>query len=704
MSKFLEFLSGQYDYIYFFYGLSFLFLALVCFNIDSKKARSLPWFLLGLFGLAHGVNEWIDLLVITYGQNKVFYLLHPFFLGLSYILLFEFALAGYARSQKEILARRWVYIPLILMILLGARSGENGLGAGIRFFLGFPAASLAAFVVYKAAKSEQKQRTSLYLLSAFLGLYSVFTGLIVPKANFLSAGWINFDSFYQTVKVPVQFIRGFLALSLAMAVWFYSSVLADITYKPQINRLNLKLTKWGVIFTIVTLISLGWVFTNLLDYYASIQIIKNSKEKANSPLNSLIKELSTLERGAISLSRAQAIRNAVFSGKEIDKAGHLLDSFRGRFNARSCFLIDTRGKIIASSGETFPGKNTGEPIFPQSYFKGALLGNTGFSLSAGSKYSERVYYVSYPVKDPKGAISGVVLLTKIIPVKPVLQYRFFSIIITLFVCILTITFFMVLRRRESLIDFIEQANTKLQEIDQLKTDFISIVSHELRTPLTAIKNAAAILAKNKFNRAEADPREKELVEIIIKNTERQARMVGDLLDLSKIEAGVMPVLIERADIVALIKEAAAAFHSQAAGKNISLDLSSSSREIIAFVDPEHTRRIAANLLTNAVKFTPEGGRIAIAIKDELWEVVVSVSDTGPGISQEERKKLFTKFYRAADAKNRERGGTGLGLMITKGLVEAQGGRVWLESEIGRGSIFYFTLVKIEKTEEKARGS
>jgi signal transduction histidine kinase len=692
----MDFFKGQYDYIYFFYGLSFLFLALICFNIDQRKSRTLPWFLVGLFGLVHGINEWIDLLVVIYGQNNTFSLLHPIILGLSYILLFEFSLLGYVRLEKKIIARRWVYAPLLCMVFLGAKSGDNGLSAAIRYFLGFPAAILSAFVVFRAARTEHKEKWPLYTLSITLALYATFTGLIVPKANFLVAQWLNFDSFYQTFKFPAQLVRGVLALCSAMAVWFYSSVLSDITYRHQRYRRGLRLTKWAIIFTIVVLIGLGWVFTNFFDYYASIQIIKNTKERANSPLNYLIKELTALEKIAVSLSRSSVIRNAVLLRKETERVTPLFENFRKRFDIRSCSLIDTKGAVISSVGETVPEKALDKSFIRRAYFKDALSGNTGFSFSLGSKYNERVYYVSYPVKNTKGMVDGIVLVTKIIPVKPVLQYRFFSILITFFVCVLTITFFIVLRKRESLIEFIDHANTQLQEVDKLKTDFISIVSHELRTPLTAINNAATILMKGKLNRVEIDPREKELIEIIIKNTDRQTRMVGDLLDVSKIEAGVMPMYIEQLDVVALISDAVRTLQPQASGKSIVLDISSNVKASMISIDPEHTRRIVTNLLTNAIKYTPEGGRVKVHIHDEFWEVVISVSDTGPGIPKDQIGKLFNKFYRASDAAARQLGGTGLGLMITKGLVEAQGGRIWLESEVGKGSTFYFALSKTDK--------
>jgi signal transduction histidine kinase len=696
MDKMMDFLSGQFDYIYFFYGLSFLFLALISFSIDQKKSHALPWSLLGFFGLVHGIHEWLDLVVITYGQNKLLSILQPVMLGVSFLLMFEFAIRGRARLGKGRLAGRWVYLLLLGMIFPAAQSGENGLQAGIRYFLGFPSVILAAWTVLSAARVERKKRPALYALSAILASYAFLTGLIVPKAELLIAAQVNFDSFFKYFRFPSQLARGVLALCAAMAVWFYSSILADVPYKPKKSRVSLRLTKWVILVTMVLLIGLGWVSTNLLDYYANMQIIKNVKEKDNSPLSYLVKELKGLEKIASSLSKAAAVRNVVLFQKEPAEIKPLFDNYYTRFDMRSCSLTDTQGLIIASVGEIEPEKNALKPYIPRKYFKGALSGNIGISLSVGSKYSDRIYYVSYPVKDTSGNVKGVILLTKIIPVKPLLQYRFFIILITLFVCLLTITFFIVLRKRESLIDYIEQAHTQLQEIDNLKTDFISIVSHELRTPLTAINNAATILLKGRLNREPLDPREKELIEIIIKNTQRQARMVGDLLETSKIEAGVMPVCIEQADVVPLVSEAMRTFYTQAAEKKITLEMFSNVQMSVIHIDPEHSRRILANLLSNALKYTPEGGRVKVTIKDEPGEVIISVADTGPGIAENEQRKLFSKFYRASDTDARQHGGTGLGLMITKGLVEAQGGRIWLESAAGKGSTFYFTLVKTKK--------
>lgn len=700
----MDFFRGQFDYIYFFHGLSFLFLSLLCFNKDQKKTHALPWSLLGLFGLAQGISEGVDLFTVTYGETKTLSFLHPLILMVSYFLLFEFALRGFVRIRGRILARRWVYLVLMGMVFLGMKSAEAGLFPAIRYFLGFPAIMFASFVILQSAQhSEHKERRTLYTLSAILSIYAVFTVIIVPESSLLFAQRLNADSFYRFFKFPAQFVSAVLALCACLAVWFYSSLLSDITYKPQKNRMSFKLTKWGIILTIIVLIGLGWVFTNYLDYYVSIQIIRNTKEKANSPLNHLIKELTMLEKTAASLGRSSVIRNAVLRQKDPERVKPLLENFCVRFGARSCSLIDAKGLVISSAGELILENISDKAYIPRRYFKDALSGITGFSLSLGSKYNERVYYVSFPVKDAKNSVAGIVVLTKIIPVKPILQYRFFSILITFFVCILTITFFIVLRKRESLIEYIDQVNAQLREVDKLKTDFISIVSHELRTPLTSISNAATILMKGKLSKSDTDPREKELIQIVIKNVERQTRMVGDLLDVSKIEAGVMPVYIEHLDIVPIIEEVGRSFQELALEKNITLEVESGVKASIVAIDPEHTRRIVANLLTNAIKFTPEAGKIKIAIKDEVREVVVLVSDTGPGIPKEEMGKLFSKFYRASEVTARQRGGTGLGLMICKGLVEAQGGKIWLESTVDQGSTFYFSLPKAKKKNKQGTG-
>lgn len=240
---------------------------------------------------------------------------------------------------------------------------------------------------------------------------------------------------------------------------------------------------------------------------------------------------------------------------------------------------------------------------------------------------------------------------------------------------------------------LENAHRKLQELDQMKSDFISIVSHELRTPLTSIKNAATILLKGAIKRHNLDDREKEMLHIVLNNTDRQVRMITDLLDISKIEAGVLEMQQEEVDILALIKDVTNGLKYQFVNKEIKCTLLLPDGKLMVFADVEQIRRVLTNLIDNAVKFTAAQGEVIVKVQERSHDVVVSVSDNGIGISNQDIVKLFDKFYRSSNVKARQKKGTGLGLVITKGIIEAHGGKIWVEAELEKGSTFYFTLSK-----------
>lgn len=675
----IDFFKGQYDYLYFFYGLALFFLAVICFNLEESRPQRLPWFLLGLFGLLHGINEWSRIPAITGGDNNVFPVIRAIILGISYLFLLEFARAGLLRLKGKRLGL-WVYWPLLILVVLGGlKYGLNGLNAALRYFMGIPAGLFSAWFIYQVSKSEPRERKSLLALSIILVFYAFVSG-----------------HFSRLFGLPAEFIRGVLALFASMALWFYSQTFSDFKLQPQKYLvLHFKPAKWTIALILVTLIGLGWVFTNYFDYYAGVQIIKNSKISKNSPLNQLIRELTRLEQAVISISRSSLIAAVLTSHdpKEIEKAAVFMDGFKTKLGAQGCFLFDARGMIVIPAA----GANSAEHAAAKSYaakpyFKNAISGSTGYYFTMGSTHNERTYYISFPVKRAQDKLLGVIVIKKNISAKPVLQYRLLSILVTLFVCILTIIFFVVLRRREKLIEFVEEANKQLQTVDEMKSDFISVVSHELRTPLTSIKNAVVLLLKGGPNRRDIDDSQRELLEIILNNVNRQARMIGDLLDISKIEAGVIDISKEPVDIVSLAQDVIASLRPQAADKKINLRLIKEKEVMVVPVDSEQTRRVFNNLIVNAIKFTPDNGQISVKLETSGKELKITVTDTGIGISKEDIGKLFNKFYRACDIAARQKGGSGLGLVIAKGLVNAQGGKIWVESsELGKGSSFCFTL-------------
>jgi PAS domain S-box-containing protein len=231
---------------------------------------------------------------------------------------------------------------------------------------------------------------------------------------------------------------------------------------------------------------------------------------------------------------------------------------------------------------------------------------------------------------------------------------------------------------------------RLKELDQMKSDFVSNVSHELRTPLTAIKGSV----DNMMDGITGPLTEKQARYLarIKSNADRLGRLISDLLDLSKIEAGKIDLRPAHLPVEALVKEVAEVLRAVAAEKLISLEVVSSDGPVGVWADRDKVVQIFMNLIGNALKFTPLNGRVTIAVEktDPEW-VKCSVTDTGPGIPGPEAVRIFDKFYQIEQSNKQKTKGTGLGLTIARALVEMHGGRIWIESEIGKGSVFLFTL-------------
>lgn len=238
---------------------------------------------------------------------------------------------------------------------------------------------------------------------------------------------------------------------------------------------------------------------------------------------------------------------------------------------------------------------------------------------------------------------------------------------------------------------LEEANRKLKEIDRLKSDFISVVSHELRTPITSIKAfAELILIKPKM------PLEKKtrLINIINTESDRLTRLVNEILDLTKIEAGKLSWNITRITIENVIQTSVAGIHSLADNKGITISTTVQRSLPWLFGDQDRLVQVMTNILSNSIKFTPKGGKIRIAASFALNprpQIVVSVSDTGVGIPEQDLKLIFEKFHRSGDVLTNRAEGTGLGLAITRQIVDYHGGSIWATSRLGEGSTFTFTL-------------
>ena len=233
---------------------------------------------------------------------------------------------------------------------------------------------------------------------------------------------------------------------------------------------------------------------------------------------------------------------------------------------------------------------------------------------------------------------------------------------------------------------------KLQELDQLKSDFISIVSHELRTPIAVMKGGVSLILDGVVGKITDNQR--DLLTDTMDNIDRLTRLVTDLLDVSKIEAGKINLRRRSTDLCAMAENIVNVFDREAREKGIQLRTELPDGVLKLFVDDDKINQIFNNLISNAIRFTPSDGEIVIRVEDKEDHVECSVSDTGVGIAEKNIPKLFNKFVQIGRVEGSGYKGTGLGLVIVKGLVEKHGGKIRVESELGKGSTFRFTLKKV----------
>ncbi|PWC39104.1 sensor histidine kinase [Azospirillum sp. TSO35-2] len=242
-------------------------------------------------------------------------------------------------------------------------------------------------------------------------------------------------------------------------------------------------------------------------------------------------------------------------------------------------------------------------------------------------------------------------------------------------------------------DALRAANERLTELDRLKDDFLSTVTHELRTPLTSIRAFSEILHDDPG--LDPDQRQ-EFLAVIIKESERLTRLINQVLDMAKIEAGALDWRIEAIDPAQALTQAVAATEGLFLERGIALAVDLPDRLPPVRGDEDRVIQVVVNLLSNAAKFTPSGGRTVLAARVRDGALRVTVTDTGPGVAPKDRALVFDRFRQAGDPLTGKPAGTGLGLAISKRIVEHLGGRIGVESGTAPGATFWFTLPLVQQ--------
>ena len=234
---------------------------------------------------------------------------------------------------------------------------------------------------------------------------------------------------------------------------------------------------------------------------------------------------------------------------------------------------------------------------------------------------------------------------------------------------------------------LEKKNEELEEASRAKTQILSTATHELKTPLTSIIGYIDIILMRQNKVGPLNEKQQRYLQTAQRNSYRLKSLVDDLLDISRIESGGLDLAPAELELWPEIEEIVTGMQTQLNDKNIDLVLDIPQDICPVLADKLRLGQVISNLLSNACKYSPQGARVTIRAREEDAGVRIDVSDTGIGISAEDQERLFTKFFRADNSSTREVSGSGLGLYITKHLIEAHGGRIWASSQIGQGTTF-----------------
>ena len=234
---------------------------------------------------------------------------------------------------------------------------------------------------------------------------------------------------------------------------------------------------------------------------------------------------------------------------------------------------------------------------------------------------------------------------------------------------------------------LEKKNEELEEASRAKTHILSTATHELKTPLTSIIGYIDIILMRQNKVGPLNEKQQRYLQTAQRNSYRLKSLVDDLLDISRIESGGLELTPAELELWPEIEEIVTGMQTQINDKDIDLVLDIPQEICPVLADKLRLGQVISNLLSNACKYSPQGARVTIRAREEDAGIRIDVSDTGIGISPEDQERLFTKFFRADNSSTREVSGSGLGLYITKHLIEAHGGRIWASSQIGQGTTF-----------------
>jgi PAS domain S-box-containing protein len=408
-----DFLLSQLDYIFFFYGAAFFLLIPLCLFLRQRpNCCRLAWGWLGWFGGTHGANEWLDLLALSLGTDPLFTLVRVVVLIGSFVCLAEFGRASLAMMRGQG-PGRWILSVLVGLAALGGLGGVAGVSAATRYGLGLVGALWAAWALFFAARTLPVGTRQLQGAAVGMALYAMAAGLVPNPAPLFPASWLNYDSFLAFTGVPIQLIRGILAIwvSISLSLLARACLEAEKDYRQRAWFHNLMR---GAMGGLAVLVIGGWCLT---EYFGEIAIRekRDDYEQVVEVLSQTMREkVVELDRFVALISEWPTTLPALVNGtpKAIEQANFGLDFFCQNLQGSVCYLMDRHGQAIASSNRHLPDSFVGQSYAFRPYFQHALQGTAGNYFALGVTSKKIGHYASFPVRDPAGKIFGVAVIKR----------------------------------------------------------------------------------------------------------------------------------------------------------------------------------------------------------------------------------------------------------------------------------------------------
>jgi diguanylate cyclase (GGDEF)-like protein/PAS domain S-box-containing protein len=402
--------QGQMDYIFFFYGLAFIGLGMVCYIMSREVNQRLPWVWLALFGFIHGANEWLDLVALSWGDRVWFGACRWIILTVSFLCLIEFGRLSLTRKRGRG-PGRWLLVVLALSAGLGALDSWSGLNATSRYFLGL-AGSLGAGWAFYAEGRQADSKCLPWLLAASIGFifYGLATGVVVPQARFFPANTLNYETFTSLTGLPIQLVRGLLAVWIATMSVGYFQVAQSQGDKPQ-HRYRAHYL-YVVVAVLAVILAGGWFLTQSLGNLAWQHLRKDSLRQNRIAIQRLTFEIEEALQAVRAMSGSPWIGPALESRspQTLSQVNSVLDRYQQLFGASVAYLLDTSGTTIASSNRGDPDSFVGQNYAFRPYFQKAIAGEMGRYCALGVTSKKRGFYAAFPVVDPTGKVIGVSVL------------------------------------------------------------------------------------------------------------------------------------------------------------------------------------------------------------------------------------------------------------------------------------------------------